>query len=237
VAADGRPTQPLATVVMQRPARQPADADPPPAASARRYLREHLPAIYTDQPRADPAVEGFTSRLIGSLERVLDPVVATLDCLPAQLSADTAAAPMLALMAGWLGLEEDERRSLADRRDEVRFASAIAQSRGTLPGLELGLRTAFPSLPLRVEDGGGVTFSVDAGSEPDSGPREFAVYCDTPIPVERQAAVARAIDRLKPVNARYRLRVKSPPKPKQPPPPTPTVESEPPPEPPSAEDA
>jgi phage tail-like protein len=237
VAADGRPTQPLATVVMQRPARQPADADPPPAASARRYLREHLPAIYTDQPRADPAVEGFTSRLIGSLERVLDPVVATLDCLPAQLSADTAAAPMLALMAGWLGLEEDERRSLADRRDEVRFASAIAQSCGTLPGLELGLRTAFPSLPLRVEDGGGVTFSVDAGSEPDSGPREFAVYCDTPIPVERQAAVARAIDRLKPVNARYRLRVKSPPKPKQPPPPTPTVESEPPPEPPSAEDA
>jgi hypothetical protein len=219
VATDGRPTQPLATVVMQRAARDPADAEPPPAASARRYLREHLPAIYTDPPGADPAVEGFT-----------------LDCLPAQLSADTAPAPMLALMAGWLGLAEDERRSLADRRDEVRFASAIAQSRGTLPGLELGLRTAFPSLPLRVEDGGGVTFSADGGSEPEAGPREFAVYCDTPIPVERQAAVARAIDRLKPVNARYRLRVKSPPKPKQPPAPKPTVESEPPPEPP-AEDA
>ena len=236
MATDGRPTQPLATVVMSRPARDPADADPPPAASARRYLREHLPAIYTDPPGTDPAVEGFTSRLIGSLERVLDPVVATLDCLPAQLSADTAPAPMLALMAGWLGLAEDERRSLADRRDEVRFASAIAQSRGTLPGLELGLRTAFPSLPLRVEDGGGVTFSVDAGSEPEAGPREFVVYCDTPIPVERQAAVARAVDRLKPVNARYRLRVKSPPKPKQPPPAAPTVESEPPPEAPPAED-
>jgi phage tail-like protein len=223
--------------VMRQPARHPADADPPPAASARRYLRDHLPAIYTDPPGADSAVEGFTSRLIGSLERVLDPVVATLDCLPAQLSADTAAAPMLALMAGWLGLEEDERRSLADRRDEVRFASAIAGARGTLPGLELGLRTAFPSLPLRVEDGGGVTFSVDSGSEPEAGPREFVVYCDTPIPVERQAAVARAIDRLKPVNARYRLRVKSPPKPKRPPPATPTAESEAPPEPPPAEDA
>jgi hypothetical protein len=34
---------------------------------------------------------------------------------------------------------------------------------------------------------------------------------------------------LKPVNARYRLRVKSPPKPKQAPEPKPTVESEPPP--------
>ena len=230
MATDGRPTQPLATVVMQRPARDPADVDPPPAASARRYLRDHLPAIYTDPPAAEPGVEAFTSRLIGSLERVLDPVVATVDCLPAQLSADTAPAPMLALMAGWLGLAEDERRSLADRRDEVRYASAIAQSRGTLPGLQLGLRTAFPSLPLRVEDLGGVTFSVDPGSEPDAGPREFVVYCDTPIPVERQAAVARAIDRLKPVNARYRLRVKSPPKPKQPPEPKPTVETEQPPE-------
>ncbi len=230
MGTDGRPTQPLATVVMQRAARDPADVEPPPAASARRYLRDHLPAIYTDSPAAEPGVEGFTSRLIGSLERVLDPVVATIDCLPAQLSADTAPAPMLALMAGWLGLAEDERRSLPDRRDEVRFASAIAQSRGTLPGLQLGLRTAFPSLPLRVEDLGGVTFSTDAGSEPDAGPREFVVYCDTPIPVERQAAVARAIDRLKPVNARYRLRVKSPPKPKQAPEVKPTVETEQPPE-------
>lgn len=229
MAADDRRTKALATVVMQRPARELADAEPPPAASARRYLREHLPSIYTDPPGADPGVEGFTSRLIGSLERVLDPVVATLDCLPAQLSADTAPAPMLALMAGWLGLAEDERRSLADRRDEVRFASAIAQSRGTLPGIQLGLKTAFPSLPLRVEDGGGVTFSTDPAKEPAAGPREFVVYCDTPIPVERQAAVARAVDRLKPVNARYRLRVKSPPKPKQAPEPKPTVESEPPP--------
>jgi len=229
VATDDRRTKALATVVMQRPARELADAEPPPAASARRYLREHLPSIYTDPPGADPGVEGFTARLVGSLERVLDPVVATLDCLPAQLSADTAPAPMLALMAGWLGLAEDERRSLGDRRDEVRFASAIAQSRGTLPGIQLGLKTAFPSLPLRVEDGGGVTFSTDPAKEPEAGPREFVVYCDTPIPVERQAAVARAVDRLKPVNARYRLRVKSPPKPEQAPEPKPTVESEPPP--------
>jgi hypothetical protein len=146
--------------------------------------------------------------------------------MPAQLAADTAPAPMLALMASWLGLAEDERRSLADRRDEVRFASAIAQSRGTLPGLELGLRTAFPGLPLRVEDGGGVTFSAEADSDPPSAPREFVVYCDTTIPVERQAAVARAIDRLKPVNARYRLRVKQPPKPKTPPPAPPDAPTE-----------
>ncbi len=219
---EGRPTQPLQTVVMHRPARVHADTDAPPAASARRYLRGHLPAVYSDPPQLETGAEGLASRFVGRLERVLDPVVASLDCLPAQLAADTAPAPMLAMMASWLGLEEDERRSLADRRDEVRFASAIAQSRGTLPGLELGLKIAFPSLPLRVEDGGGVTFSVEPDSDPASAQREFVVYCDATIPVERQAAVARAIDRLKPVNARYRLRVKQPPKPKTPPPDAPT---------------
>jgi phage tail-like protein len=221
-----RPTEPLATVAMPQPGRAHADVEAPSAASARRYLRDHLPAVYADPPGRDPSAEGFSSRFIGSLERVLDPVVATLDCLPSQLHADTASASMLALLAAWLGLEEDERRSLPDRRDEVRFASEIAQSRGTLPGLELGLRIAFPGLPLRVEDGGGVTFSVDHGSDPPSAQREFVVYCDTPIPVERQAAVARAIDRLKPVNARYRLRVKQPPKPKTPPPEPPEAPTE-----------
>jgi phage tail-like protein len=226
MAGESRPTEPLATVLMPRAGRIHADVETPAAASARRYLRGNLPSVYADPPAHDPSAEGLSSRFIGGLERVLDPVVASIDCLPAQLRADTASAPMLALMAAWLGLEEDERRSLPDRRDEVRYASELAQSRGTLPGLELGLRVAFPGLPLRVEDGGGVTFSVEHGSDPPSAQREFVVYCDTPIPVERQAAVARAIDRLKPVNARYRLRVKQPPKPKQPPPEPPEAPTE-----------
>ena len=219
--ADERITELMETVALQRPPRVHADADPPVAATARRYLRANLPAIYTDAPLGITDAESMASRFVGSLERVLDPVVATLDGMPSLLSPDTAPAPMLTLISAWLGLEQDERRSLDDRRDAVRFASAIAQSRGTLPGLELGLRTAFPSLPLRVEDGGGVTYSADPAAEPALGqPSEFVVYCDTPIPAERQAAVARVIDRLKPVNARYRLRVKTPPRPKPPPEPT-----------------
>ena len=77
-----------------------ADIEPPPAASARRYLRDHLPAVYSDPPRLESGAEGLAARFVGSLERVLDPVVASLDCLPAQLATDTAPAPMLALMAG-----------------------------------------------------------------------------------------------------------------------------------------
>lgn len=209
-----RPTQIMATQAVTRPIRVAADSDPPPSASARRYLRSRLPAIYHDRPRTAPEQEPLSDRFVGGLERVLDPVVSTLDGLPALLATDVAPSRMLALMAAWLGVAEDERGSLSERREAVRFGSEIANSRGTLPGLELGLRTAFPSLPLRVEDTGGVTYSTQRDSDPEGGNREFFVYCDTPIPVERQAAVARAIERLKPVNARYRLRVKSPPRPK-----------------------
>ena len=97
---------------------------------------------------------------------MLDPVVSTLDGLPALLATDVAPSRMLALMAAWLGVAEDERGSLSERREAVRFGSEIANSRGTLPGLELGLRTAFPSLPLRVEDTGGVTYSITARLRP-----------------------------------------------------------------------
>jgi phage tail-like protein len=212
--AGNRPTEIMATQALTRPMRAVGEADAPHAASARRYLRSRMPAIYHDRPQGAGEAESLADRFIASLEQVLDPIVATMDNMPALLQTDVAPSRMLTLMAAWLGVAEDERGSMDERREAVRFGSEIANSRGTLPGLELGLRTAFPSLPLRVEDTGGVTYSVKRGSDPEGGNREFFVYCDTPIPVERQAAVARAIERLKPVNARYRLRVKSPPRPK-----------------------
>ena len=36
----------------------------------------------------------------------------------------------------------------------------------------------------------------------------FDVYCDQPLPPEAQMAVARCIERWKPVHARYKLRVR-----------------------------
>jgi hypothetical protein len=125
---------------------------------------------------------------------------------------------MLALVSAWLGLEEDERRSLEDRRDTVRFASAIAQSRGTRPGLELGLRTAFPSLPLRRDRFVAVDDELARLAERRLRGRVGRVgHGPAVLDPQRQAAVARVIERLKPVNARYRLRVKTPPRPKPPP--------------------
>jgi hypothetical protein len=79
--------------------------------------------------------------------------------------------------------------------------------------MQLALAIAFPNIPLRVEDGGGVTWSTKPASTTKAPPPSFIVYCDTSIPEKTQLAVARVIDQIKPVHVTYRLRVKAPKKP------------------------
>jgi hypothetical protein len=92
----------------------------------------------------------------------------------------------------------------------VRQAAELGRRRGTVAGLELALKLSFPELPLRVEDSGGVVWSTDINSKVEPRPTEFIVYCDRPIAPEKQAAVARCIEEVKPVHTTYRLRVKAP---------------------------
>jgi phage tail-like protein len=153
-------------------------------------------------------------RFVGALEEVLDPIVAILDSLPAYLIADYAPHDMLELLTAWLGLELDETQPHEHRRDLIRHAAELGRRRGTARGLELALRLAFPGVPLRVEDGGGVVWATESGSLPRIGPPEIVVYCDEPLPEERLTAMARFIERAKPVHVGYRLRVKTPKKPK-----------------------
>lgn len=148
-------------------------------------------------------------RFVGALERVLDPIAAVLDGLPEQFSPDYAPRPTIDLLSAWLGVEIDEAQALDARRETVRMAAELGRRRGTVRGLELALALSFPGIPMRVEDGGGVRWSVDDAPEPAETAR-FVVYVDVPIPQERQAAIARCIERSKPVQASYRLRVKAP---------------------------
>jgi phage tail-like protein len=172
----------------------------PDVASSRAYLRNGLPAIYQEGD--------FGMRFVGALEALLDPIVAVLDALPAYFDPDYAPRDLLDLLAGWLGVELDESQSLPERREMVRQAAELGRRRGTRRGLDLALKLAFPALPLRVEDNGGVVWrSGDTGGE--SQPAAFVVYCDRPIPEETQAAVARCIEQYKPVHTTYRLRVKA----------------------------
>jgi phage tail-like protein len=172
----------------------------PPVASSRAYLRSGLPAVYQDGD--------FGMRFIGALETLLDPIVAVLDALPAHFSADHAPRDVLDLLSAWLGVDLDESQTPAQRREMVRKAAELGRRRGTRAGMELALSLAFPKLPLRVEDLGGVrTDPPEGGIEAPAA--TFIVYCDTPIAEETQAAVARCIEQYKPVHTTYRLRVKA----------------------------
>jgi phage tail-like protein len=170
----------------------------PAVASGRAYLRESLPAVYQEGD--------FGMRFVGALETLLDPIVAVLDALPAHFSADYAPRDVLGLLSAWLGIDLDESQTPAQRRAMVRQAAELGRRRGTRSGLELALSLAFPQLPLRVEDPGGVR-TAPGGPVP---PPSFIVYCDKPIAEDVQAAVARCIEQYKPVATTYRLRVKAP---------------------------
>lgn len=178
------------------------DLETPEVASRRGYLRNGLPAIYKESD--------FGMRFVGALEEVLDPVVALLDALPAHFTPDLAPRDVLELLTAWLGIDVDESYSGEERRELVRRAGDLSRRRGTPDGLRLSLQLAFPGVPLRVEDKGGIRVSTELGGLEPSGPPSFVVYCDEPLPPEKQAAVARMIERVKPVGVSFRLRVKAP---------------------------
>ena len=173
----------------------------PPVASSRAYLRSGLPAVYQESD--------FGMRFIGALEELLDPIVAVLDALPAHFDPDHAPRDILNLLAAWLGADLDEGQDMRHQREMVRRAADLGRKRGTVAGLELALKLAYPDVPLRIEDQGGVRWSLDQHPV-EAPPPSFVVYCDKPIPEEVQAGVARCIEQHKPVGTAYRLRVKAP---------------------------
>jgi len=173
----------------------------PPVASSRAYLRSGLPAVYQESD--------FGMRFIGALEELLDPIVAVLDALPAHFDPDHAPRDILSLLAAWLGVDLDESQEIRHQREMVRRAADLGRKRGTVAGLELALGLAFPNVPLRIEDQGGVRWSLDQHPV-DAPPPSFIVYCDKPVQEEVQAGIARCIEQHKPVGTSYRLRVKAP---------------------------
>ena len=173
----------------------------PKVASSRAYLRSGLPAIYQESD--------FGMRFIGALEELLDPIVAVLDGLPAHFDPDHAPRDILNLLAAWLGADLDEGQDMRHQREMVRRAADLGRKRGTVAGLELALKLAYPDVPLRIEDQGGVRWSLDQHPV-DAPPPSFIVYCDKPVVEEVQAGIARCIEQHKPVGTQYRLRVKAP---------------------------
>jgi len=184
--------------------------DAPATVSARRHLRNGVPDVY----RRDAAARRdqpppFVMRFLHALEEVLDPIVATLDSLPAHLDVDLAPEHALACLATWLGVDDVENLPQDQLREAVRRAGDLGRLRGTRAGLQLALSLFFPSVVMRINDHGAVTVGESAGDPPPvSLTASFDVVCDESLPPETQMAVARCIERWKPVHAHYKLRVR-----------------------------
>jgi|HubBroStandDraft_6_1064221.scaffolds.fasta_scaffold220697_2 phage tail-like protein len=174
------------------------DAEGTPAvASARRYLRGGLPAIY----RRDP--DGFAMRMLGSLERVLDPQVAILECLAAYLSPPMAPPDMVEAMASWLGLPPGETYGQQAGRGLLGAAERLTRLRGTREGLELALSKCFPELRFDVEDHGAV---LRAGAaEASVAYPGFTVRCRERLSPALREQVRRVIEWQRPLQARCTL--------------------------------
>ena len=182
----------------------------PATVSARQHLRKGVPDIYRRDARAmrdDPPP--FAIRFLQALEEVLDPIVATLDSLPAHLDVDLAPEHALEGLATWLGVDEVESLPATQRREAVRRAGELARLRGTRAGLQLALSLFFPDITIRINDHGGVSVSESADAAPaPAAVASFDVVCEQSLPPETQMAVARCIERWKPVHAQYKLRVR-----------------------------
>lgn len=150
----------------------------------------------------------MTMAFLAGLEELVDPLGALLDCLPAHFHYDLAPNHVLTALAAWLGVDEIESQPAERRRETLLRAGDLGRLRGTKTGLELVLSLFFPDLPIRVEDHGRVTVSAEPGPPPPGPAPSFDVFCDEAISEERQLALAQCIERWRPADTRYRLKVK-----------------------------
>ena len=154
----------------------------PAVASRRAYLRGQLPGVFQAGP--DP----LAPALLQGLEEVLDPVVAVLEGLPAYFDPALATPGALALLEAWVGVRAADDWPEDRRRRTVAGAAAESRRRGTRSGVEHALSMAFPSLPLRLEETGGVRWEAGDRGTPVRPP-VVTVLCDTPIERHEQRAI------------------------------------------------
>ena len=109
-------------------------------------MRESLPAVFREND--------FAMRFVGALETVLDPIVATIDSLPAYVDPRLAPRDMLEVLAAWLGIELDESMDDATRRELVLQSAEATRWRGTLRGPRDGAAADVPR-PAAADRGRG----------------------------------------------------------------------------------
>jgi phage tail-like protein len=133
-----------------------------------------LPAIYQE--------DGFTQRMLGGLDEVLAPILATLDSFDAYLDPSLTPPDFLPWLAGWVGLALDDTWDEARRREAVARAVELYRVRGTAVGLaaQVQLQTGGS---VEIVENGASSWSVDPGGDlPGSAEPLLVVRVTVPDP-------------------------------------------------------
>jgi hypothetical protein len=136
---------------------------------------------------------------------VLDAVVALLDNLAPHFDPRHAPRDVLDLLIHWLGIEHDESHPDRHLRPLVNNAAQLIGRHGVRAGVELELALNFPELPVRLGEGGGVTWSTDPDEPPPPARPWFVVHCDCVPSASAQEALSRFIERSRPALVDARL--------------------------------
>ena len=200
---------------VQRPSsgRRLRHADDPVAGGRARHARGRLRRARTCAA-ACPAVyqeSDFGMRFVGALEERARP-----DRRDARRAAGATSTPTSrratssTCWRAWLGVDLDESQTIG-RPARDRAPRRPSSAAGAAPSTGSSWRCGWPSRTCRCASRtrAACVWSTDRRPGAARAP-SFVVYCDKPIRRGRQAAVARCIERCKPVHTTYRLRVKAP---------------------------
>jgi phage tail-like protein len=91
-------------------------------------IAQRLPGVYQE--------EDFSQRFVSAFDDAFAPIIATLDGLPGYVDPWLAPTDFLEWIAGWVGVENDETWTDAQRRAIVAGAALVHRRRGTARGIE-----------------------------------------------------------------------------------------------------
>ncbi|MEH3055341.1 MAG: phage tail protein [Patulibacter minatonensis] len=174
----------------------PSDATAAPRIlEARGTLSASLPAIHRS-PRADGS-EAFMVRWAEACGRVLDPVVALLDNLPAYVDPHTAPESMVDVLLAFVGMAWPPAVGLAAKRRLLLHVASISRTRGTVAGLRLVIELVLPDRDITIANGGVVTLGApDSAAAPAPAPSVTVTIKGALSPIERAALAAVLADQL-----------------------------------------
>lgn len=95
-------------------------------------IAQRLPGVYQE--------EDFAQRFVSTFDDALAPIIATLDGLPSYVDPWLAPADFLDWLASWVGVDNDETWSVAQRRAIVAEAALVHRRRGTARGVADAVR-------------------------------------------------------------------------------------------------